>query len=133
MGDLGITFLLREHRKAGGAEFAINQGGGGEFDSKSGKYQQFQTGTAEKTPPRPKLLARGRAGDGLVPTKDNAVGVLARAVARLFDHPLPPRLNETTHTYFERLADSAPPKQPASYRAILEPNPSEEAQENYAG
>lgn len=128
-GGLGITFLLREHRAAIDAEFAINEGGGGEFDPKSGAYGQFQIGTAEKTPRRARLLARGHAGHGSVPTKDNAVGVLARAVARLFDNPLPPRLNETTRAYFERLANRSPPEEAAAFRAILEPNPSAEAQD----
>ena len=128
-GGLGISFLLRQHHSAIDAEFAINEGGGGEFDPKSGEYGQFQIGTAEKTPRRARLLARGHAGHGSVPTKDNAVGVLARAVARVFDNPLPARLNETTRAYFERLANSSSPEDAAIFRAILEPNPSEEAQD----
>ena len=129
-GALGITYMVEKHRSAIDAEFAINEGGGGQIDPVTGKYTAFNIGTAEKTPRRARLIAHGRAGHGSVPTKDNPVGVLARAVARLFDHALPVRLNATTRMYFQRLAESAAKKEDAEvYRAILEPNPSDEVQD----
>ena len=128
-GALGITYMVENHRSAIDAEFAINEGGGGRMDPDTGHYTGFNIGTAEKTPRRARLIARGRAGHGSVPTKDNPVGVLARAVARLFDHELPVRLNATTRMYFERLAEAASEEDAEVYRAILEPNPSDEVQD----
>ena len=128
-GALGITYMVDEHFSAIDAEFAINEGGGGQINPDTGKYTTFNIGTAEKTPRRARLIVHGRAGHGSVPTKDNPVGVLARAVAKLFDHALPVRLNDTTRLYFKRLAEVAPEDEAEVYRAILEPDPSEEVQD----
>ena len=128
-GGLGITYMVENHLAAIDAEFALNEGGRGTIDPITGKYLSFDIGTAEKTPRRARLIAHGRAGHGSVPSRDNPVGVLSRAVARLFDTPLPMRLNETTRTFFERLAATRPEFEAEVYRAILEPNPSMETQE----
>lgn len=123
-GGLGITYLIENHFAAIDAEFAINEGGRGTIDPTTGQYLSFEIGTAEKTPRRARLVANGRAGHGSVPTRDNPVGVLARAVGRLFETPLPMRLDETTRTFFERLALTRPEREAHVYRAILGPNPS---------
>ena len=128
-GGLGITYMIENHLAAIDAEFALNEGGRGIIDAATGKYLSFEIGTAEKTPRRARLVAHGRAGHGSVPTRDNPVGVLARAVARLFETPLPMRLDETTRTFFERLALTRPEREAAVYRAILKPNPSMAVQE----
>ncbi len=122
-GVLGITYLLEQHREAIDAEFAINEAGKGVFD-RDLRYTRFEIQTAEKTPRRIDLLASGTSGHGSIPLKDNPVGTLARAVGRLFDHEMPPRLNETTREYFRRLAQIAEPEQAAVFRAILSPEPS---------
>ena len=128
-GGLGITYLIENHLAAIEAEFALNEGGRGSIDPATGNYLSFEIGTAEKTPRRVKLIAHGRAGHGSVPTRDNPVGVLSRAVGRLFDTPLPMRLNETTSTFFQRLAATRPELEAQIYRDILAPQPSLEAQE----
>ena len=128
-GGLGITYMIENHLAAIDAEFALNEGGRGTIDPMTGKYLSFDIGTAEKTPRRARLIAHGRAGHGSVPSRDNPVGVLSRAVARLFDTPLPMRLDETTRTFFERLATTRPEFEAEIYRAILAPNPSMETQE----
>lgn len=128
-GQLGITYMVNNHLDEINAEFAINEGGRGYIDPESGQYVSFQIGTAEKTPRRAHLYVRGKAGHGSVPTRDNPVGVLARAVARLFETPLPMALNETTRTFFERMARYSPPAEAEVYREILGPNPSMAVQE----
>ena len=127
-GTLGITYLLDRHRDKIDAQYAINEGGKGVFD-RSGKYVRFEVQTAEKTPRRINLLASGTSGHGSIPLKDNPIGVLARAVARLFDHEMPPRLNETTREYFKRLAVVSEPEKAEVFRAILSDDPSPEAYE----
>ena len=48
-----------------------------------------------------------------MPRVDNAIVRLARAFAKLGDTQPPMRLNETTRTFFERLASISPPEQAA--------------------
>ncbi|XOV88489.1 MAG: M20/M25/M40 family metallo-hydrolase [Pseudomonadota bacterium] len=128
-GTLGITYLVEHHLNKIAAEFAINEGGRGYFDDATGEYVAFEISTAEKTPRRARLIAQGRAGHGSVPTPDNPVGIIARAVARLFDTPLPMELNETTRAFFTRLAVTRPHAEAEIYRAILAPNPGLDVQE----
>lgn len=124
-GVLGITYLLEEHRAAIDAEFAINEAGKGVFD-RDLNYTRFEIQTAEKTPRRIDLKAAGTSGHGSIPLRDNPIGTLARAVGRLFDHEMPPRLNETTREYFRRLAEMSDPDRAAVFRAILSENPTVE-------
>ena len=128
-GQLGITYLVNNHLEDIQADFAINEGGRGSMDPITNEYVSFSIGTAEKTPRRAKLVVDGKAGHGSVPTRDNAIGVMAQAVARLFESPLPMELNETTRTLFTRLAATRPEAEANIYRQILQPNPSMEVQE----
>lgn len=124
-GVLGITYLLEEHRAAIDADFAINEAGKGVFDREL-NYTRFEIQTAEKTPRRIDLKAAGTSGHGSIPLRDNPIGTLARAVGRLFDHEMPPRLNETTREYFRRLAEMSDPDRAAIFRAILSEDPTAE-------
>lgn len=128
-GEQGITYLLNNHLNAIDAEFAINEGGRGYIDQETGKYLNFQIGTAEKTPRRVRLVVKGHAGHGSVPTRDNVIGILSTAVSRLFETPLPMELNETTRAFFERLATTSPAAQAEVYRAMLGPDPDHAMQE----
>lgn len=128
-GTYGITYMVEEKLKEIDAEFAINEGGKGSIDSETGHYSSFAIGTAEKTPRRVRLIARGKAGHGSVPTRDNAIAALSRAITRLVESPLPMRLNETSYTYFSRLANSSPESEARVYREILKPHPDIETQE----
>ena len=128
----GITYLLDNHREKIEAEFAINEAGKGVFD-RGANYTRFEIQTAEKTPQRVDLKAAGTSGHGSIPLKDNPVGSLARAVGRLFDHEMPPRLNETTREYFRRLAEISPPERAEVFRAILAPDPTPEDYERLRG
>ena len=124
-GVKGITYLLEHHRSKIEAEFAINEAGKGVFD-RNIRYTRFEIQTAEKTPRRIDLKAAGTSGHGSIPLTDNPVGVLARAVSRLFDHEMPPRLNETTREYFGRLAEISEPAKAEVFRAILSEDPTPE-------
>jgi len=128
-GTLGITYMLENHFDAISAEFAINEGGRAHIDPGNGKFTRFALGTAEKTPRRARLIASGRAGHGSVPTRDNPVAVLASAISNLHKQPLPMELNETTRSFFERLAATSPAPEAAVYRRILEPDPPLSVQE----
>ncbi len=126
-GTEGITWLLENHRDLIDAELAINEGGSGVFDREF-ELTRFEIQTAEKTPRRADLKAKGTSGHGSVPLEDNPVGTLARAVARLFDYQAPARLNDTTREYFRRLAEHAPAEEAAVYRKAAEGDLSERTQ-----
>lgn len=128
-GGLGITYMVEHHFSEIAAEFALNEGGRGTIDPVSNTYVNFSIGTAEKTPRRARLLATGTAGHGSVPTRDNPIGALARAVARLYETPLKMELNETTRTFFQRLAETRPEAEAKIYRDILKSDPDMAAQE----
>ena len=126
-GLAGITWLLENRRDLIDAELAINEGGSGVFD-RDQKFTRFEIQTAEKTPRRIDLKAKGTSGHGSVPLEDNPVGTLARAVGRLFDYQAPARLNDTTREYFRRLAEHAPEEEAAVYRKVINGDLSEETQ-----
>ncbi len=116
---VGIDFMVREHWPEVEAEFAMAEGGG--IMENAGKVQDVMVATTEKTPRRMRLLARGPAGHGSRPIPGNAVVHLAAAVERVGKWQTPIRLNDTTRTYFERLASISPPEAAARYRDIVIP------------
>jgi acetylornithine deacetylase/succinyl-diaminopimelate desuccinylase-like protein len=85
-------------------------------------------GTAEKVPARVRLVATGTSGHGSVPRLDNAVIHLSAAVDKVGRWETPMRLNDTTRTYFEKLATISTPEKAARYNALLNPQTAEEAQ-----
>ncbi|MFT7686269.1 MAG: acetylornithine deacetylase/succinyl-diaminopimelate desuccinylase-like protein [Candidatus Azotimanducaceae bacterium] len=127
-GGLGITFMIENHLKEIDAEFAINEGGQGLIDATSNQYTGFIVGTAEKTPRRALLTVKGRAGHGSVPTTDNVIVILSQAISNLYTSPLPVRLNETTRTFFTRIATISPPNEKKIIKEILNGDPSMKSQ-----
>ena len=126
----GIEFMVREHMAEIDAEFCLAEGGS--VVRSGGKPQYGSVQTTEKIPNRLRLIARGVAGHGSVPLRSNAVVHLARAIANIADWQTPMRLNETTRTFFERLATLSSPEDAARYRAILKGDESGSAQEYLA-
>src|SRR5258708_39128162 len=94
---------------------------GGSIVEEKGKPHHVLISTTEKSPKRMRLVAHGPAGHGSRPEMANAVVHLAEAVARAGRWQTPVRLNETTRTYFERLAAISPPQSAERYRDILNP------------
>jgi acetylornithine deacetylase/succinyl-diaminopimelate desuccinylase-like protein len=117
--QFGIDYMIDEHWDRIEAEYCLAEGGGAE--SVDGHVTHVSIATTEKFPMRVRLVARGTAGHGSIPRTDNAVAALARAVARISSWQSPLRLNETTRTYFQRLAQISPPEEAARYRAITDP------------
>src|SRR5215467_4116025 len=119
LAGVGINYVVREHFADIDAEFAMTEGGGA--TSEGGRVTRVSIGTAEKLPARARLVASGTAGHGSVPRLDNAVVHLAAAVDRVGRWETPMRLNDTTRTYFEKLAAISPPDRSAAYKALLDP------------
>ena len=116
---VGINFIVGQHFNDIDAEFAITEGGSATLDN--GRVVALNIGTAEKLPARVRLVATGTSGHGSVPRLDNALVHLAGAVEKVGTWPTPMRLNDTTRTYFEKLAQMSPPEAAARYNALLNP------------
>lgn len=127
--DVGINFMVEKHWDAIAAEYCLAEGGGGILENQGVKVVEVQT--TEKMPRRVTLIARGTAGHGSRPSVDNAVAAVARAVAKADAWQTEMRLNETTRTYFERLAAVSDPEDAFRYRNIENPEATGEIQQYF--
>ncbi len=116
---VGIQFMVDRHFDEIDAEFAITEGGGATLEN--GRVRSVQIGTTEKVPKRVRLVANGTSGHGSVPRLDNALVHLGGAVQKVGTWETPMRLNDTTRTYFEKLASISPPEAAARYNGLLDP------------
>ena len=128
--QVGIKFMVDEHWPAIDAEYCFAEGGG--VTRTGGQVRFASVQSSEKIPYGVTLTARGPAGHGSVPLRTNAVVHLSKAIARIGDWQAPMRLNETTKTYFERLATISGPEEAARYRHLTNPAQSAAIQEHFA-
>ena len=119
--NFGIQFMVGQHYDAIDAEYCFAEGGGVTRIGGEAKFATVQA--TEKIPRGIELVARGISGHGSVPLLSNPVVHLAAAVAKLGDWRPEVRLNETTGTYFRRLASIAPPETARQYRDVLSADP----------
>lgn len=123
---VGIRFMADQHFEEIDAEFALSEGPGAIMEN--GKVKIVQITTTEKIPRRVRLVTHGTSGHGSVPRVDNALIHLTGAVQRVGTWQTPMRLNDTTRTYFEKLATISTPEQAARYNGLLNPQRSAAAQ-----
>jgi acetylornithine deacetylase/succinyl-diaminopimelate desuccinylase-like protein len=114
---VGMNYMVREHMQEIDAEFAMTEGGGATTEGT--RVTRVNIGTAEKLPARARLVATGTAGHGSIPRMDNALIHLGAAVEKVGRWETPMELNDTTRTYFEKLANLSTPEQAARYKALL--------------
>jgi acetylornithine deacetylase/succinyl-diaminopimelate desuccinylase-like protein len=77
--------------------------------------------TTDKVPRTIFLTAKGVSAHASRPRLDNPVTHLAAAVAKVGEWFTPMRLNETTRTYFSRLAQVSPPEEAWLYSHLEDP------------
>ena len=119
--DVGAQFMADNHLDAISAEFCFAEGGG--VVRTGGQIRQANIGTTEKEPRFVEIIARGPAGHGSVPSRNNAVVKLTAAVGKIAEWSPPLRINETTGAYFKKLATMVPADVAKMYRDILNPDP----------
>lgn len=122
---VGIKFMVENHFDAIDAEFCLAEGGN--VTRMDGRVAFASVQTRERIPRGIELAARGPAGHGSVPLQGNAVVRLSNAIARLAAYQPPIRLNETTRTYFERLAGISTGDKARHYRGIVSGDPAQVA------
>jgi acetylornithine deacetylase/succinyl-diaminopimelate desuccinylase-like protein len=126
----GIAYMVNEHWPEIDAEYCFAEGGG--VVRTNGKVLYSSVATTEKVGRGVKLISRGIAGHGSVPLQTNAIVHLSRAIANIAAWQTPMRLNETTKTYFQRLALISPAEEAARYQALISGKGVDAVQEYFA-
>jgi acetylornithine deacetylase/succinyl-diaminopimelate desuccinylase-like protein len=116
---VGINFMVDQHFDEIDAEFCLTEGGTATIEN--GRVVAVNVQTTEKVPRRVRLVVNGTSGHGSVPRTDNALIHLSAAVAKVGMWETPMRLNDTTRTYFEKLAGISSPEKAARYKGLLDP------------
>jgi acetylornithine deacetylase/succinyl-diaminopimelate desuccinylase-like protein len=99
----GASWLLKHHRALIEADFALNEGGGGEM-TRDGRPVLLRLQAAEKVSVSFRLETKNPGGHSSLPRKDNAIYQLAEGLARFSRHEFPVKLNEITRSYFWKSA-----------------------------
>lgn len=99
----GVQWLLENHRELIDAEYALNEGGGGEI--KDGKHRLNAVQASEKVYQNFNLRSVNPGGHSSLPRDDNAIYDLANALIRIGEYRFPIMLNEVTEAYFKGTAD----------------------------
>ncbi len=118
---VGIGYLVKDQFPLIDAEYCLAEGGGVVRIGGEVKYATVQT--LEKIPRGIELVSHGISGHGSIPLKSNAIVHLAGAVAKVGDWRPEVRFNETTGTYFRKLAAISPPEVAKYYRDVLSTDP----------
>jgi acetylornithine deacetylase/succinyl-diaminopimelate desuccinylase-like protein len=120
-----VEWLTQTQPKVLDAEFALNEGAGGELD-KNDKPVSLQIQAGEKVYQDFALEASDVGGHSSRPTKTNPITRLSRGLAKLGSYNFPVALNPATRGYFEAQSKLEPPEIAADMHVVLK-NPLDEA------
>jgi acetylornithine deacetylase/succinyl-diaminopimelate desuccinylase-like protein len=115
----GIDYLVKERWNDIDSEVCLAEAGG--VHRVNGKAIYAVVQTTEKQPKGARLVAKGPSGHGSRPLRTNALVHLAEAVEKIALWDPPMRFNDTTRTYFEKLAAVSTPAQAARYKGLMDP------------
>ena len=126
----GIGYLVSDHWKDIEADVCLAEAG---IVTRRGGKTIFATiETTEKVGRGARLVAIGPSGHGSRPMRGNAIAHLSGAIEKLTLWDPPMRLNDTTRTYFEKLASVSEPADAQRYRDLFDPVKSPAAREYMA-
>jgi acetylornithine deacetylase/succinyl-diaminopimelate desuccinylase-like protein len=98
----GVKYLIENHRQLVDSAFALNEGGGGRYDQKTGVYRFVAVLAAEKLYQDFTLTTTNQGGHSSRPTPDNAIYQLSHALDKIEAHSFPIEFNDTTRGYFSK-------------------------------
>lgn len=125
-GANGVYWLLANHRDWIDAAYCLNlDAGGGQIEK--GRRLRMTVQTSEKTNVSFRASTKSEGGHSSLPVKENAIYQLSKGLARLSEHDLPFRFNETTRAYFERMAAFEAGPVSADMKAVAKDPPDLEA------
>ena len=127
--EVGINFMVEHHWDVIDAEYCLAEGGQNVLGHDHVKTVGIET--TEKMPRRVTLVARGTPGHGSTPTLQNAVLILANAVAKAGAWQTEVRLNDTTRAYFQRLAEISGPEDAYRYNNVENSAESDAIQQHF--
>lgn len=122
----GVKWLIATQPRVLDAEFALNEGAGGELDA-NGKPLALQIQAGEKVYQDFALDAVDVGGHSSRPTKNNPIVRLSAAIAKLGMHNFAIALNPATRGYFAAEAELQPPEIAADMRSVLADPPNDAA------
>lgn len=104
-GPQGAKFLVEKHWDKIQAKYVFNEGSIG--NTRNGKHY-YPIQVAEKGVAWMKLTASGKSGHGSMPSQDNAVLRLIRALDKLTDKPQPLIQSPIVEEFLDRIAENEP-------------------------
>jgi acetylornithine deacetylase/succinyl-diaminopimelate desuccinylase-like protein len=114
----GARWLATQHKDLIDAEYALNEGGGGELVN--GKPIANDIQAAEKVSVNFTFTAVNTGGHSSMPRPDNAIYELSAALLKVAAYQFPVVLNDVTKAYFTRAATVEPrPDVAAAMKAIV--------------
>jgi acetylornithine deacetylase/succinyl-diaminopimelate desuccinylase-like protein len=99
----GAKWLSLNQRDLIDAEFALNEGGGGDNDD-HGKALLMEVQSAEKFPQNYTVEVTNPGGHSSRPVKKNAIYQLATALSKISQYQFPFESSEITRTFFAKMA-----------------------------
>lgn len=123
----GVEWLAANKRDLIDAEFALNEGGGGDSDGK-GKLLGQVVQVGEKTFANFRLETRNPGGHSSAPVPDNAIYELAHALTKIEDYDFPVEMTDTTRRFFAE-AGAARGDETGRAMVALAKNPGDKAAE----
>ncbi|HEX5378307.1 MAG TPA: M20/M25/M40 family metallo-hydrolase [Phenylobacterium sp.] len=121
----GAGWLADNRRDLIDAEFALNEGGGGELDAQ-GRRVSNDVLAAEKMSQNFTFEATNPGGHSSRPVPENAIYHLIRAVDRVSRYEFPVQLGDANRASFTAMATISPPETAAAMRAVVA-NPADAA------
>ncbi len=117
-GKKGAEFLVKNHWNKIEAKYLLNEGSVG--IEKWGVHL-YPIQVAEKGVAWMKLTARGKSGHGSMPTDENAVAAIVRAVDTLASHRFPIRRTGIVASFLEGISDHLPFPERWAFRYFFTP------------
>jgi acetylornithine deacetylase/succinyl-diaminopimelate desuccinylase-like protein len=114
----GIEYLVNERWNDIDAEICLAETGS--VRRRNGKAFYATIQTTEKQPKPARLVVTGPAGHGSRPLRSNAVVHLSRAVEKIAMWDPPMHFNDTTRSYFEKLANLSSTEDSARFKGLFD-------------
>jgi len=127
--EVGINYMVEKHFDLIDAEYCLAEGGQNVIVD--GLVNIVGIETTEKMPRRVTLVARAKPSHGSMPTLENAVLILAGAVAKAGTWQTEVRFNDTTRAYFQRLAEISGEEDAYRYDNVENPELRDEIQQHF--
>ncbi len=119
-GTYGMDWLLEHHSNLFDAEMALNEGG--RVIRSDGKVRYVAVQTTEKIYQDFTVVAHGTAGHSSIPTTENPVARLVRALDRIAAVEFPAALNPVTRAFFSGLSGALPSEMSPCASKLEDPN-----------